>query len=77
MNSFDTDKAATFLRQLSPQDFASFGLDHVAYVRPVTVDDALAFSVHAADGTPLTVLAERDVAFATVRQNDMEPLSVH
>lgn len=77
MNSFDTDKAAAFLRQLSPQDFATFGLDHVAYVRPVTFDDAPAFSVHAADGTPLTVLAERDVAFATVRQNDMEPLSVH
>ena len=77
MNSFDIDKAAAYLRQLSPQDFATFGLDHVAYVRPGTVDDAPAFSVHAADGTPLTVVSERDVAFATVRQNDMEPLSVH
>ena len=77
MNSFDIDKAAAYLRKLSPQDFAAFGVDHVAYVRPVTVDDAPAFSVHAADGTPLTVLPDRDVAFATVRQNDMEPLSVH
>ncbi len=77
MNSFDIDKAAAYLRQLSPQDFAAFGVDHVAYVRPVTVDGAPAFSVHAADGTPLTVLPEREVAFATVRQNDMEPLSVH
>ncbi|WP_448202793.1 DUF1150 family protein [Azospirillum sp. sgz302134] len=69
--------AAAVLRLLSPQDFAAFGVDHVAYVRPVEVDGNPAFSVHAADGTPLTVLAERDVAFATVRQNDMEPLSVH
>ena len=77
MNSFDIDKAAAYLRQLSPQDFATFGLDHVAYVRPVTVNGVAAFSVHAADGTPLTVLPQRDTAFATVRQNDMEPLSVH
>ncbi|AWK87731.1 DUF1150 family protein [Azospirillum thermophilum] len=67
----------TTLRQLSPQDFAAFGVDHVAYVRPVTVNGVTAFSIHAADGTPLTVLPKQDVAFAAVRQNDMEPLSVH
>lgn len=67
----------TILRQLSPQDFATFGVDHVAYVKPVTVEGAAAFAIHAADGTPLTVLPARDVAYATVRQNDMEPLSVH
>lgn len=66
-----------YLRQLSPQDFANFGVDHIAYVRPVTVDGAAAFSVHAADGTPLSVLPQRDTAFAAVRQNDMEPMSVH
>ncbi|MBP2228245.1 DUF1150 family protein [Azospirillum agricola] len=65
------------LSHLSPQDFAAFGLGHVAYVRPVEVDGETAFSIHAADGTPLSVMPERDVAFAAVRQNDMEPLSVH
>lgn len=66
-----------YLRQLSSQDFVNFGVGHVAYVRPVTVDGAVAFSVHAADGTPLSVLPQRDTAFAAVRQNDMEPMSVH
>lgn len=66
-----------YLRQLSPQDFVNFGVGHIAYVRPVTVDGAAAFSVHAADGTPLSVLPQRDTAFAAVRQNDMEPMSVH
>lgn len=70
-------EAAAILRHLSPQDFAAFGVDHVAYVRPVVVEGTPAFSVHAADGTPLTVLPERAVAVATIRQNDMEPLSVH
>lgn len=72
-----TNKATAMLRQLSPQDFAAFGVDHVAYVRPVTIEGVDAFSVHAADGTPLTVLPKRDVAFAAIRQNDMEPLSLH
>ncbi|HYD64999.1 DUF1150 family protein [Azospirillum sp.] len=69
--------AATLLRQLSPQDFVAFGVDHVAYVKAVEVDGNAGFAVHAADGTPLTVLPNRDVAFAAVRQNDMEPVSVH
>lgn len=69
--------AATLLRQLSAQDFVAFGVDHVAYVKAVEVDGRTGFAVHAADGTPLTVLPDRDVAFAAVRQNDMEPVSVH
>jgi len=65
------------LRRLSPQDFAAFGVNHVAYVKPVQVKGQSGFAIHAADGTPLTVLPSRDVACATVRQNDMEALSVH
>ncbi len=67
----------TQLRQLSPQDFASFGLGDVAYVRPVEMDGTAAFAIHAADGTPLSVVADRDLAFAAIIQNDMEPVSVH
>jgi len=62
---------------LSPEDFAAFGEDHVAYVKPVSVNGVAAFAVHAADGTPLTVLPDREVASAAVRQNDLEPVSVH
>ena len=29
------------------------------------------------DGTQLSVMSKRDVAMATVRQTDMEPLSAH
>jgi len=68
---------STVIRQLSPEDFAAFGVDNVAYIKPVLVNGVAAFAVHAADGTPLTVMSERDVAFAAVRQNDLEPVSVH
>ncbi|MFM2045185.1 MAG: hypothetical protein RLY86_3761 [Pseudomonadota bacterium] len=67
----------TFLRQLSPQDFATFGVNDVAYVKPVQVNGLRGFAIHAADGTALAVVTDRLVAAATVRQNDMEAVSVH
>lgn len=62
---------------MSSADFAAFGSEELAYVKPVTIDDEPRFAVHAADGTALTVAPSRDVAFAVVRQNEMEPVSVH
>jgi hypothetical protein len=65
------------VRDLSAEDFAAFGVDHLAYVKPVLVNGVAAFAIHAADGTPLTVLPDRDIASAAVIQNDLEPVSVH
>lgn len=59
------------------QDFNSFGLEDLAYIKSVLIEGQLLHAVHAADGTPLTVLTGRELAFATVRQHEMEPLSVH
>lgn len=71
------DTITQSLRALSPQDFVAFGVDHIAYVKPMKVENALVWAVHAADGTPLTIMSELDVACAAIRQNDMEPVSVH
>lgn len=62
-----------FLRQLSAKDFATFGMNDIAYVRPVAAEGGEGFAIHAADGTQLAVVTDRDVAVATVRQHDMEP----
>lgn len=72
-----TDKPLFVRKTLSLHDLGIYGLETIAYVKPVTVDGHLYHSIHAADGTPLTVIAERDLAFATVRQHDLEPASVH
>jgi hypothetical protein len=66
-----------FLRHISTKDFAAFGVENLAYVKTVDIDGQTGYAIHAADGTPLTVLGERDAAFATIRQHDLEPLSVH
>ena len=71
MNEFER------IRQMSSRELALFGMQDLAYVKPVVVDGASAFAVHAADGTQVTVLPNREVALATIRQHDLEPLSVH
>ncbi len=64
-------------RGMTDQDLAVLGLNDVAYVKNVLVGGKIAYAVHAADGARIAVMAERDVAFAAVRQGDMEPVSVH
>jgi hypothetical protein len=64
-------------RLISPKEFALLGVQDVAYVKRVTVSGAPAFAIHAADGTEMAVLPDRDVAFATLKQHDLEPVSVH
>jgi hypothetical protein len=39
--------------------------------------DATLFAVHAADGTPMALVDEREAAFAAAREYDYEPVSVH
>lgn len=63
--------------QLPAQEFIALGMQNVAYIKQVTVNDHLAFAIHAADGTPMAVMDDRRVAEAAVRQHDLEPLSVH
>ncbi|MGE0715313.1 MAG: DUF1150 family protein [Alphaproteobacteria bacterium] len=65
------------LKQLSEQAFAQLGLPHLAYVRRVIMNDQVRFAIHAADGTSMGMADDLEVAFAAVRQHDMEPLSVH
>jgi hypothetical protein len=65
------------LHTLSPQDFLALGINDVAYVAKHSRDGEEFFEIHSADGNVVATLADRDVAFALVRQNDLEPLSVH
>lgn len=65
------------IRQITPRDLAALGLSHVAYVKPVTVEGRTAYSIHAADGTEMAVMSDRDVAMSAIRVHNLEPLSVH
>jgi hypothetical protein len=65
------------IQYMSASELAMLGVQDLAYIKRVVIDGATGYAVHAADGTEIAVLSDRDVAFATVRQHDLEPLSVH
>jgi hypothetical protein len=65
------------VRHLSEQQLAALGVSHIAYVKPVMVNGVQGFAIHAADGTPMAIAGNRDVALAAVMQHEMMPLSVH
>ncbi len=64
-------------QQISTRDFAALGVADLAFVKPVTMDGGTVFAIHAADGTQMAMLGDREVAFAAIRQHGLEPVSVH
>jgi len=86
MNSGDQSDAANAavqeavsfdVRHLSEQQLAALGVSRIAYVKPVVIDGVQGFAIHAADGTPMAVAGDREVAVAAVMQHEMLAVSVH
>jgi hypothetical protein len=63
--------------QITPKEFADLGVNHVAYIRAVDIEGVTGFSIHAADGTALGLLRDRDAAENAIRDLDLDPVSVH
>jgi len=66
-----------WMRQMSPTDLMRLGVPQVAYVKTVFENDAVRYEIHAADGSHMGSAPDRDLAFAAIRQHDLEPVSVH
>jgi hypothetical protein len=62
---------------ISREQLAQLGMQQIAYIKPVVVDDNACFAIHAADGTPLALAGELDVAWRAVFEHDMVPVRVH
>jgi hypothetical protein len=65
------------IHHISPEQLAMLGIQQIAYIKQVVVDGTPAFAIHAADGTPMAVAQERDVAVAAIVQHQMVPALVH
>jgi hypothetical protein len=65
------------LRSLTSRELYALGVQQLAYVKRVSENGADAYGLFAADGTPLAVMATRELAFAALKQHDLEPMSVH
>ena len=69
--------AISDIRHISTEQLAQLGMQQIAYVKPVTVNGTECFAIHAADGTPMAIAGDRDVALAAIRQHEMVPAQVH
>lgn len=62
---------------ITEAQLADLGLEQIAYVRPIMTPSGPAFGVFAANGTPIAVATDGNLARAAIVQNEMAPVSVH
>lgn len=75
----DQEKTMELIKKLSNQDFLKVGLDQVAYIKVINSQksDHPHFSIHAADGSQISVMDSYDMALAAIQVNDLQPITVH
>ena len=67
----------TQLKLISPSDFADFGYNDVAYVKPIETDGLVSYAAHAADGSFLWQFDDRNSALAMLHRHELVPVSLH
>jgi len=65
------------LQPMSVPEFSQLGVGQVAYIRSIVVNGMPAFAIYSAAGQQLAVAPTRYSAVGIVRQNEMEPASLH
>ena len=65
------------IRHLSTEQLAQLGVSQIAYVKQVMMNGAPAFAIHAADGSPMAVAGDQELAVAAIRQHEMVASLVH
>ncbi len=67
--------------EIPTQDFLALGLRDLAYIKAALVNDGDAtrtvYEIHTADGTEVGATPTRELAFAAVLQNGLQPVSTH
>ncbi|HEX9466143.1 MAG TPA: DUF1150 family protein [Alphaproteobacteria bacterium] len=67
--------------EMPVQEFLALGLRDFAYVKSTAVADGettrTIFEIHTADGASVGAAPSRELAFAAVLQNGLQPVSAH
>lgn len=80
-----TIDSQVFFKQMSTEEFLKLGIRDIAYIRAVESDEssehdgdtAIMYSIHAADGTTLSVKDSLDRAISAVVESDLSPITTH
>ena len=63
--------------RFSESDLAAMGMNNLAYIKPVLVNEVKAFENYTAEGSTVTTVRTYELAAVVIRQHDLEPDSVH
>lgn len=81
LTDFQTEDAlaqeAVDIRNLTQAQLMQLGMSQLAYVKPVWMDGETAFAIFAADGSPMAVAADCELAVAAIMQHEMVASLVH
>jgi len=62
---------------ITTAELQQLGMTQIAYVKPIMLNGAAMFAIHGADGSPMAVAEDRDLALAAIVQHEMIPTLVH
>ena len=65
------------VHQITPAELQQLGMTQIAYVKPIMLNGAAMFAIHGADGSPMAVAEDRDLAVAAIVEHEMIPTLVH
>jgi hypothetical protein len=61
---------------MATQDFANWGIEDIAYLKPESEGGVAGYAIYSADGRHLAFAENRNVAKALVLENQLVPLFV-
>lgn len=66
---------------LPAQEFLALGLRDIAYIKPIAISAGegmrIVFAIHTANGAAVGAAESREQAFDAIRENGLEPVSLH
>ena len=65
------------VRHITPDQLQQLGMSQLAYVKPVMMNGTAMFAIHAADGAPMAVAEDRNLALAAIIEHEMIATLVH
>ena len=65
------------VRQITPDQLQQLGVSQLAYVKPIILNGAAMFAIHGADGSPMAVAEDCNLAVAAIVQHEMVASLVH
>ncbi|MCB8874676.1 DUF1150 family protein [Acidisoma silvae] len=65
------------IRQITTAQLAQLGVSQLAYIKQIVVGGESVFAIHGADGTPMAVAPNRELAWEAIVEHEMMPTLVH